>query len=202
MRKSLFIIITLLLVVALCGCTNEKENQTKMYIDVTKLTEEEKNIADLLGADTKQHIFDFYLDDTVQSMYINTYELVDGEWKSMNSNSSRVFEDNKGRLAIDFEKGLEDLRIAVQSEHSNDSFSNTSDIENDSYDGMGETTSILSNQTEIVYEKEIPLAIQIVTSKNEISSYIVEYFEYPEEYEKHDYEHVYAITVMFSQKPL
>lgn len=69
-------------------------------------------------------------------------------------------------------------------------------------DGMATTTSYLSNRTEIVYEKEVPIAVQIVTSKNEISSYDPEYFFQPEEYEKFGYEHVYALTVLFSQEPL
>ena len=60
----------------------------------------------------------------------------------------------------------------------------------------------LSEKKEIVYEEEIPLAIQIATSKNEISSYVVDYFYQPEEYEKFDYEHVYAITVEFSQNTI
>ena len=42
--------------------------------------------------------------------------------------------------------------------------------------------------------------VQIATTKNEISSYDVKYFEMPREYGKHGYEHVYAITVMFSEK--
>ena len=44
--------------------------------------------------------------------------------------------------------------------------------------------------------------IQIITSKNEVHSYVVDYFFQPEEYEKYDYEYVYAITVLFSQKPV
>ena len=46
------------------------------------------------------------------------------------------------------------------------------------------------------------MLIQIVTSKNEVRSYSTDYFFQPEEYEKYGYEHVYAVTVLFSQKPL
>ena len=72
----------------------------------------------------------------------------------------------------------------------------------DDPEGMGRTTSFLSNRTEIVYGQEIPLAIQINTTKNEVISYFTDYFFQPEEYEKLGYEHVYALTVMFSQEPL
>ena len=68
--------------------------------------------------------------------------------------------------------------------------------------GMGYATSVLSDKQEIVYDQEIPLVIQIITSKNEVHSYVVDYFFQPEEYEKYDYEYVYAITVLFSQKPV
>ena len=50
------------------------------------------------------------------------------------------------------------------------------------------------------YEEEIPLVVQIITSKNEVVSYQVDYFNSPEEYEKFEYEGVFAITVRFSQK--
>ncbi len=204
MKKTLILLVTLLFVVILCGCDNEnlEENTTKMYINVAELTKEEKDIIDLLGVNKKTQIFDFTLDKTVKSMHINTYKLVDGKWKRIYNDHSRAFTDLKGRLAIEFEEGFEDMKIAVQSEHSNGSSSNTTNNKIDIYDGMGVTTSLLSNQTEIIYEKEIPLAIQIITSKNEVSSYIVKYFEKPEEYEKLDYEYVYAVTVMFSQKEL
>ena len=57
-----------------------------------------------------------------------------------------------------------------------------------------------TEKTEFVYEEEIPLAVQIITSKNEVVSYQVDYFNSPEEYEKYGYEGVFAITVRFSQK--
>ena len=69
-------------------------------------------------------------------------------------------------------------------------------------EGLGRTTAFLSERTEIVYEREIPLAIQISTAKNDVLSYNPSYFFQPEEYEKLDYEHVYALTVTFSQEPL
>lgn len=65
---------------------------------------------------------------------------------------------------------------------------------------MSYTTSMLTESASMELDKETPLAIQIVTSKNDIISYGVQYFDMPREYAKHEYEHVYAITVMFSEK--
>ena len=50
------------------------------------------------------------------------------------------------------------------------------------------------------HEGEIPLAVQVITSNNQIMSYQVDYFHSPEEYEKLGYEGVFAITILFSQK--
>lgn len=44
--------------------------------------------------------------------------------------------------------------------------------------------------------------MQILTSQNVVSSYALEHFYKPEVYEKHNYEYVYAITIMFSEKSL
>ena len=61
-------------------------------------------------------------------------------------------------------------------------------------------SSRLSERREVVYEEEIPLVLQVVTSKNGTVLYDVDYFFQPEAYEDLGYEHVYAVTVMFSGK--
>lgn len=204
MKKVLTTLLSLLIVIVLCGCTSKvmKDNKGyEMYIKVAQLTEEEQSIADLLGANTEQHIFDFVLDDTVQSMQINTYELVDGDWKLVRGEGGQVSTDIEGRIALAFVKITDDLRVAIQSDHTVSATSYKEEFDYE-FPDMGYATSTLSDKTEITYEEEIPLVIQIITSKNEISTYNVEYFENPEEYEKLGYEHVYAITVRFSQNQL
>ena len=64
---------------------------------------------------------------------------------------------------------------------------------------MGVGNSYLDGH-EIQYEVEIPIMIQVVTSKNGASMYDVEYFNKPQVYEKEQYDHVYAITIMFCEK--
>ena len=192
---------TLLLCVALSfslsACAENDLNQ--MYIEEAQLTEEEKNIAELLGLNQEYRLYDFFIDDTVKSMQINTYELIDGEWYIVAGGGGQAFEDSEGRLALGFDNIADGLRIATQSEHNSGSTSYFKEIKND-ITGMGWATSTLTDKTEIAYDQEIPLVIQIITSKNEVHSYMVDYFFQPEEYEKYDYEHVYAITVLFSQK--
>ena len=42
--------------------------------------------------------------------------------------------------------------------------------------------------------------LQVATAKSEFTTYEVDYFGMPRELAKHGYEHVYAVTVMFSEK--
>ena len=183
--------------ISLSACA--ENNLDRMYIEEAQLTEEEKNIAELLGLNQEYCLYDFSIDDTVKSMQINIYELIDGEWHIIAGGGGQAFEDSEGRLALGFDNVADGLRIAVQSEHNSGSTSYFKESKND-ITGMGYATSTLSDKQKIVYDQEIPLVIQIITSKNEVHSYVVDYFFQPEEYEKYDYEYVYAITVLFSQK--
>jgi len=195
---TLFLLITAM--ICIMGCSDTPEKMNKMYIEPAQLTEEEEQIAALLGLNTKQRIFDFVLDETVQSIQVNTYRLIDGEWKLETGGGGQAFSDAKGRIALGFERLDEGIRIAIQSEHTGGSTEYESERNEDLEEIGGYATSILSEKTEFEYEEEIPLAVQVITSGNNVVSYQVDYFNSPEEYEKLGYEGVFAITVKFSQK--
>lgn len=191
------------LLALLAGCSAEAA--PAMYIQPAELDEKEEAVAKLLGADTDQHLFDVALDGTAKKVSVCTYELVDGAWELRSGGGGMALEedDTRARLAFGFDDLRGKFRQAIQ--FSNGDFSavtHTPPEEPETEEGMGRTTSYLSDQTEIVYGQEIPLAIQINTTKNEVHSYNPEYFFQPEEYEKFGYEHVYALTVTFSQEPL
>lgn len=200
MRKLIFVLSICFILGISTGCTAQKDG-FKMHIQKAELTKEEKNIADLIDADISNAIFDFTVDETINAIQINTYKLKEDEWEMMSGGGGHVFNNSTGRLALGFENLAKGMRVALQGEDTNGSVTHTipstSKLEN-----MGRATAYLSRDTEIIYEKEIPLVVQIFTTKNEISSYDVKYFNQPEEYQKLGYEHVYAVTVMFSQKTL
>lgn len=198
--KRVFAILVLLALLA--GCSAEAA--PAMYIEPAQLSEEEEAIAKLLGADTDQRIYDVVLDGTAKTVSVNTYVLEDGEWKLVTGGGGMALKEgsNKGRMAFGFEDLRGEYREAVQFGKDFTAVKYGSSEELDDPEGMGRTTSFLSNREEIVYGREIPLAIQINTTKNEVVSYFTEYFFHPEEYEKLGYEHVYALTVTFSQEPL
>ena len=191
-----------LMALVLCGCGAEAA--PPMYIQPAELTEEEEAIAKLLGADTEQHLFDVVLDGTAKKVSVNTYVLKDGKWELVTGGGGMALKEGvkEGRMAFGFEDLRSEYREAVQFGKDFTAVSYGSPDEIEDPEGMGRAMSLVAGRTEIVYEKEIPLAIQVNTTKNTIISYDPEYFFQPEEYEKLGYEHVYALTVTFSQKPL
>lgn len=203
MKRARTCMLILFLALLLWGCGSNAK--PAMYIEPAQLTEEETDIVNLLGINQGQRIFDFKVDETVQVMNISVYELVDGQWDAFiggqEHSNGRVFTDPKGRIALTFDHLGDGIREGLQSE--NYSGSTAMDITRaPDPEGTNWATSLLSRQEEIRYEEEIPLAIQIVTTKNEIRSFDTSYFFHPEEYEQYGYDHVYAVTVLFSQKPL
>ncbi len=187
----------------LAGCSG-RADEPAMYIRPAELSEEEEAVARLLGADTEQHLFDVALDGTAKTVSICAYELMDGKWESFSGGGGMALEEGekKGRMAFGFTDLRGDMRQAVQFGKNFSAVSWGGPEEETAAAGMSQTTAFLSNPTEIVYGQEIPIAVQINTAKNEVSSYDPEYFFQPERYAEKGYEHVYALTVTFSQEPL
>lgn len=200
MKRITALVICLALIMIFVGCSRtEANNSKKMYVEPAQLNDDEKNIAKLLGEGLEdQLIYDFVLDGTVQSMQVAVCELIDGQWDPI-SDGYLAFTDTEGRIALGFDKLCDGYRVATQSEkHSGSTKYGTITEEDTSV--MSYATSILTEKAELVYGKEQPLAVQIMTTKNEIRSYSVEYFYAPNDYEQYGYEHVYAITIAFSQQ--
>lgn len=197
--KSISLILVIICIASIFGgCSNNAEDSA-MYINVAQLNDDEQNIASLLGAGNDHLIFDFSVDETIKSVQINTYRLINGKWELESGGGGRTFEDKHGRLALGFDKIPEGLRIAFQSENHGGADKFEADLQGIELPTGCATTS-LQSETLIEYEKEIPLVIQVLTSQNAIKSYSVDCFETPEKYETENYEYVYAITIRFSQK--
>lgn len=194
MKKLIAIILVLTCLLGVVGCG--KTNDNKMYIEPAQLSKEEENIGKLLGLDTDHIIYDFTLEDGVQTMEVNTYILIDGEW-DMISGGGQVFEDTTGRIALGYDKIAEGVRVAIQSDNENGATSYTPTIDED-FSKMAIGTTKLNNRTKISFDEEIPVVLQIMTTKNGIRNQPIEQFFEPNTLE--EYEYVYAITVRFSQK--
>ena len=198
-KRCLALLLGAVMALSLCACAGKDPD---MSIQPAQLTEEENRLLELLNVGMEQYrIFDFTVSNKVQSIQINTYELQNGMWEVLVGGGGHAFTDPKGRLALSFGKLTEGLGTALQGESCNDAVSYTLPPQEDGA-SMSYATSTLSRGIPVAYDQEIPLVIQVATTKSEIHSYDVDYFNRPEEYAKLGYEHVYAITVLFSQEPL
>lgn len=202
MKKAFAMLLAVLTVCSLPGCAGEKQQSTEpeMYIEPAKLNEDEKKMTQLLGGMEGQSVFDFSVDDKVQSLIITTWKLEDGQWVEYMLDSQRL-DESSGRIALGFENLTAGCRIAVQTQ-SGFSASTRHGEADEELEGMGCTTAYLPQRKEIEYGDDIALVIQTFTDKNEVISYDPDYFEHPEEYEKLGYEGVFAVTACFSQEPL
>lgn len=204
LKRYCSLLLAVLLALSACGCG--AAGQAAMSVSPAQLSAEEEALAKLLDVNMDSYrIFDFQTEGKgnskspgVQSVQVTLYELEGDEWTAR-ARSQEAFSDAAGRLALSFGKVTEGVRLAVQSESSFKSMSLKLEPEPGTA-SMPCTTSMLTESAVMDLDKETPLAVQIVTSKNEITSYGVEYFGMPREYAKHNYEHVYAVTLMFSQK--
>lgn len=194
MKKLIAAAAALLILAALCGCAAAPK---KMTIAPAKLTEKEDKMATLLTPN-KQSIFDFKIDDTIKSIRINRYRLLNGQWAS-DGGSGHICDGTSGRIALISDR--KQVRIALQDENSNGAVTLNLPEGLDA-EGMSSATSYLSEAKEIIYEEEIPLEIQIFTTRDSVSSYDVSFFNQPEWYKQHGYAQVYAITITFSQSEL
>lgn len=196
-KCALALLLALCLGLALTGCG---EAEVQMYVEPAQLTREEQNMAKLLGADGVQYIFDFRVDETVRTVCISLYQWVDGDWEAISGgeDSFVAFTDTEGRIALNFENLEAGFREAIQSGDSYNSTTLTRPVEGDTQ-GSSRATTILTERTDIAYQEEIPLVIQVATDGSELRSFDLSYFFQPEVYADYNYTHIYAITLRFGQ---
>ncbi len=165
-----------------------------------RLNEKEEEIAALLAPGTQYPIFDFKTDGTVKTVQINRYRLEEGAWMPQGG-SSHTLNGPSGRIALTSDDHTKQIRVVLQSAGGGSTI--TYDLpENINAQGMASATSYLTSVEDIVYDKEIPLQIQLLTAEDSFSAYGVYAFDTPALYAQHSYEYVYAVTVAFSQQEL
>lgn len=222
MRKRLVILLTALAALPLIACgggagpteeaagstqseppvqtTTRSEAEAEMYLEPARLTQEEQAIADLLsGTDGRTLLCDFSLDDTVQTAEATVYELADGQWQQAGAVAWEISGTLTGRMALQFENILVDgFAISMANGGSYGYHRQTlTDTE-----GLAWTTSNLSQRTQIVYDQEVPVTMQVLGPGGVIRSYPVETFFLPAEIEPPEEGSVYALTIRFSQETM
>ena len=162
-----------LLALALCGCGAGPVKGGAKTIAPAELTPEESALAQLLNVKLDGYrIFDFAVgkagDGGVKSVQITLYELKDGEWVPASQNR-RALSDPEGRLALGFSKIPEGVELTFQSESLSSTLSLDASV-GGSVSSMTFATSVLTESVPIEVDKEVPLVVQIATTKNEIRS--------------------------------
>lgn len=194
---SLLLAAVMLLALTACGADGKNGKKAAMTIAPVQLTEEESDLMELLDIDPAAYrIFDFDVGGA-QSVRLRAYELVDGEWDCV-VHGAHGATDGGGRIALTFGKMTDGGRMACKD--GSGVFSQDFVMEPGDTSGMAFATSTLSGSVSVKLDEEIPLVLQIATSKSEFSTYGVEYFGMPRELVKGGFERVYAITVTFSSK--
>lgn len=182
-----------------CGAGGDKggREEAGMTIAPVRLSEEEQRLAQLMCVDMDScHIFEFQAAGA-RSLQFSTYELADGGWSRIQGGGGAALGAENGRIALTFGKITDGVRLSFQTQVQFVSYAIRPETEDD-VSGMAFAMSALDGAQAIELEREIPLVLQVATSRNEVRMYQVDYFEMPRELARHGYEHVYAITVLFS----
>ncbi|MDQ2088035.1 hypothetical protein RBH29_16530 [Herbivorax sp. ANBcel31] len=95
MKRIVTGIISIVMIGSVMACSNTA-NKPDMHIEKAQISEQEENIAKLLGLNIKQPIYDFKLDKNVKSIQINTYELTDGACNLVAVGGRKAFSDDNG----------------------------------------------------------------------------------------------------------
>lgn len=200
MKKLLCVLIALILMLSLCACAaGDKRQNSGQVLAQAELTQEEEDVLSLLGAG-KSIVFDYKVGESIRTVRLERYELnADGGWTAMGGGSF-ICGSTSGRIALSMDPDRNEIRFAIQDEHGTSAVKNNYPVSG--FVGMSVATSYVSNETDITPDQEIPLAVQILTTQNETHSYAPDYFFHPEEYAQHGYEHVYAVTITFSEDGL
>ncbi|MDO5378706.1 MAG: hypothetical protein Q4G52_10265 [Clostridia bacterium] len=181
----------------LAGC-HGLEAKPAMFIETAKLSEKEERLAELLGA--KQGLYDFLVDDAVDHMSVNVYRLsAEGQWERYSGGG--IFAISKsGRLAIQFERLENGITVGIQSDgETGRSSYHLAEAKEETPPEMARITTSLSGVCEIVYEQEVPIALQIETAQDAVSGDL-SWFETPERFVQEGIESVYVVTVTFSKQ--
>ena len=142
--------------------------------------------------------YDFRMDDTLKSVVMEVWELKDGQWTDLGG----------GRIAATLQEGqfalaFNDLPKGIT--YSVEGASYTYTVNKDFATGFASDadsrlyTTMLTQLKEITYETPIPVAMQIYTTSQNPEYIGVDFFHQPEKLVSEGHDHVYAVTLAFSQ---
>lgn len=196
MKKLSMILAALLLAASLTACGAGTGKSADMQVRESELTKEEQRILELFGISDIGHIFDYQINSQIKAMSINLYVLKeDLTWENYGGMSGEAA-NSQGRIAISLE---ENVRLALQDESGIQAVT----IDLGDIDAWKESTAKAASwltESTITDGEEIPLAVLIETSSNEIRTYGTEAYFEPERLGGHEL--VAAVTLTFTETPV
>lgn len=201
-KRILSAIMAFALALTITGCGGQVSVAT-MRIQPADLTANESKIVELTRTDSQSlQIFDYHLDNDLQSVSIVCYQLDDtGKWTTKFGPSSFAMEKPDGRLVISFDDINNGMKIAIQDDKSTVGSEIDPGQITQEEEGMGRFTSY-SDVVDIQYDKEIPLAMQVFSAGGNMSSGELEGFYNPEKLLASGYDAVFVVVVEFSKDSL
>ena len=116
MKKLLSVLLAAAFLLLFTACATEPAGPSQMQLAPGNLTDEEKNLLTLVGSSQTASLFDFQLDDSIQSVNVERYELDgNGAWRSFGGGSFSV-SAGEGRIALSLDPRRNEIRFAVQGE--------------------------------------------------------------------------------------
>lgn len=181
----------------------DPQPETQIQLTPAELSEEEQRIIDLSAASRSLAIYDFTADEQLQKITAYAYQLADdGTWHRISA-AGVTFNEPQGRLSIAFDLIGETVSLSVQGEQDTSRARHQRDNADDLSAQLDEEQLITVTEqrdeaAEIVYDEEIPMAIQGMSSDSAIASLSLDDYDNIPALLADGYQQAYALTLVFS----
>lgn len=193
MKKLISVIFIILIFPVLMGC-NKISQSKDIKVKSVENTKEEKNVLNLSSNDLDSIIYNYKINDKIKKITINYYKLNnEGNWDTLN-----YLIDHKpvsGEILISNYKVNKQMEISIKKEAE---VLQTISPKIQPTENFSCSQTVWNESPNIELDKEIPLMIEVRTSSNTIEGVDINKFNNPEKLK--NYEDVFAITVIFSEK--
>jgi len=200
-RKLFFGMMVLILCFTVAGCSSAPTFE-KMQVKPAELTQDETNILELVQyTNQKSKVFDFQLDGNAKSASVKCYTLDEsGKWVERFGSSSTALYGPNGRISITFGNFDDGMKVAFQQGNG----SSGGEIESGQKSQLKDfiQAEIFTDSVDVEYGKEIPLVMQILSTKGELVTPEIGWFEQPDKLMAQGYDKVFVVVVSFNDKAI
>lgn len=193
--KKLKCILILIFIICITSSCNNQVSLNQIFN--TNLTEEEKDIINLIGVKSDIEIYSYEVDDTFNNISIWLEIYKDGELISDENKMTSQINSNIGKLAVIVDKTSNfEWKISHQDDNSLSSyvFNTENEFETNGLFAVGSGT--LTDKVQIFNDNDIVLKTFLFEDGNSLSAYNNQYFtEHPEVIKEFDY--VYLLKCKF-----